>query len=266
MKPQQTVFVSDMDDTLFNDRKQISARNRKAIQEFQKAGGVFTVATGRSIVGFSPYQKELEIRVPVILYNGSCIYDYQKKEILWVRELEENVKDYVQEIMKQFPLLGVQIMTRKIYSCHPTPVCKEYIEREHLSYIEISDIREVKEPWIKVEFISDLVDREKLNTYITGHPLPGCRCIDTGEYSLEIVKEGVSKGDAVLRFRKIIKAEEKKLCCIGDHNNDYEMIRVADVGFAVKNALQHIKNEADIVVADNEHDGVAEAIEIMKQL
>ena len=92
MKFQQTVLVADMDDTLLDDKKRISKRNKDAIREFQNSGGIFTVATGRSIAGFSPYQNDLKIKIPVILYNGGCIYDCEKKQILWVKELDESVK------------------------------------------------------------------------------------------------------------------------------------------------------------------------------
>ena len=78
MNPNQLMLVSDMDDTLFDSRKHISDRNRNAIWEFQKKGGLFTVATGRSVTGLRPYQQMINIQMPVILYNGSCIYDYQK--------------------------------------------------------------------------------------------------------------------------------------------------------------------------------------------
>lgn len=266
MNLQQIILVSDMDDTLFDNSKRVSKNNKKAIDEFEKAGGIFSVATGRSIMGFSSYQKELGLKVPVILYNGSCIYDYKNEEFLWVKPLEESIKYYVKEITEKFPLLGVNIMTRKIYTYHPTPLCKEDIIKEKLSYIEVSDVCEVKEPWIKVEFILDLVNVKEILAYIKKYPIKGCRCICTGEYSLEIVDADVSKGDAVLRLQKALKAKDRKLCCVGDHNNDYEMICVADVGFAVANALKRIKDKADIVVTDNEHDAIANAIEIIKKI
>ena len=266
MDLQQTLFVSDMDDTLFDNSKRVSKINKNAIEEFKNAGGIFTVATGRSIMGFSSHQKELGLDVPVILYNGSCIYDYKSNEFLWVKSLDESIKNYVEIIMEHFPQMGVHIMTRKIYVCHPTPLCKENILKEKLSFIEVADIREVQEPWIKVEFILDLVNVEEVLAYIKEKPIAGCRCIRTGEHTLEIVDASVSKGDAVLRLQKVLNAKDRKLCCIGDHNNDYEMICIADIGFAVENALERIKNNADIVVTDNEHDAIANAIEIIKKI
>lgn len=105
------MLVSDMDDTLFDSRKHISDRNLNAIWEFQKKGGLFTVATGRSVIGLRPYQQMINIQMPVILYNGSCIYDYQKRQMVWVKQLPECIKAYVKELALEFPNLGIQIMT-----------------------------------------------------------------------------------------------------------------------------------------------------------
>jgi P-type E1-E2 ATPase len=52
------------------------------------------------------------------------------------------------------------------------------------------------------------------------------------------------------------------LMACGDGINDRSMIRFAGVGVAMQNAEPPVKEAADYVtVADNNHDGVAEAIE-----
>ena len=47
---------------------------------------------------------------------------------------------------------------------------------------------------------------------------------------------------------------------MGDAENDLPMLRVAGLGVAMGNATEEALAEADIVVADNDHDGCAEAI------
>ena len=256
----KTIFISDMDETLFDDDKQISAKNREAIVDYQKKGGLFTVATGRSIIGFRPYQDMLNIQAPVILYNGSCIYDYQKEKIVWVRWLPQEIKIYIQKLVDEFPKLGMQVMTETgIYSYHPTPVFKAYLKRESINYTEVKSIDEMPDGWIKAEMTTDLVDQKQFDKFLTLTVPKNVRCLATGTYSREIVGADVSKGDAVIRYRELLDHSEKTICCIGDHNNDYEMIKVADVGIAVENALEKIKNVADWIVTDNNHDAVAVA-------
>ena len=267
MNPNQLMLVSDMDDTLFDSRKHISDRNRNAIWEFQKKGGLFTVATGRSVIGLRPYQQMINIQMPVILYNGSCIYDYQKRPMVWVKKLPECIKAYVKELALEFPNLGIQIMTESgIYTCRPTPIYMQFVKRESLPYTEVPEPEEFPGNWIKAELTTDLMNPEALDACLEATMPEGCRWLATGVYSREIVASEVSKGSAVLRYRKLFGLSDRKLCCIGDHNNDYEMIQAADVGFAVGNALECIKDKADFIVSDNDHDAVAEAIEHMEQL
>ena len=47
---------------------------------------------------------------------------------------------------------------------------------------------------------------------------------------------------------------------IGDQENDLSMIEFAGVGVAMGNAVPQVTAKADHITADNNHDGVAEAI------
>ena len=50
------MLLSDMDGTLLNSKKQITAVDRAAIERFTRLGGRFTVATGRTIQSFEQYR------------------------------------------------------------------------------------------------------------------------------------------------------------------------------------------------------------------
>ena len=110
----------------------------------------------------------LNIQAPVILYNGSCIYDYQKEKIVWVRWLPQEIKIYIQKLVDEFPKLGMQVMTETgIYSYHPTPVFKAYLKRESINYTEVKSIDEMPDGWIKAEMTTDLVDQKQFDKFLT---------------------------------------------------------------------------------------------------
>ena len=56
-------------------------------------------------------------------------------------------------------------------------------------------------------------------------------------------------------------ASASDLVAIGDGSNDLGMVTRAGVGVAMGNAVPLVKAAASLVVADNDSDGVAEAIE-----
>ena len=49
--------------------------------------------------------------------------------------------------------------------------------------------------------------------------------------------------------------------CLGDHENDRDMIEYAGLGVAMGNAIDSIKEIADFVTTTNDEDGVAVAVE-----
>ena len=59
----------------------------------------------------------------------------------------------------------------------------------------------------------------------------------------------------------LLGVPESSTISVGDAENDLAMLRSAGLGVAMGNALPCAVEAADVQVADNDHDGVAEAIE-----
>ena len=51
-----------------------------------------------------------------------------------------------------------------------------------------------------------------------------------------------------------------EVMAVGDSENDIEMLREAGLGIAMGNASDEVKEVADEITLDNEHEGVAAAI------
>ena len=51
-----------------------------------------------------------------------------------------------------------------------------------------------------------------------------------------------------------------EVAAIGDAYNDIPMVMGAGLGFAMGNAKKELKDVADVVVADNESNGILEAV------
>ncbi|MDT3704697.1 MAG: HAD-IIB family hydrolase, partial [Thermincola sp.] len=83
--PKFRLLATDLDDTLLNDRIEISAANRAALQKAMDLGVLVTIATGRMFRSALPVAGELGIRTPIITYQGALIKDPVTKETLWER-------------------------------------------------------------------------------------------------------------------------------------------------------------------------------------
>ena len=58
----RVILLSDLDGTLLNSQKQITDKDRKAIERFIALGGHFTVATGRTIQSFEQFLSIIDIK------------------------------------------------------------------------------------------------------------------------------------------------------------------------------------------------------------
>ena len=97
------LVVCDIDGTLVDDAKQIPALNLDMIARFRQGGGLFTLATGRIEKSVARYIRELELDVPLILYNGAKIYHPLNNEVLFERHLEREDLLRVEELRREFP-------------------------------------------------------------------------------------------------------------------------------------------------------------------
>lgn len=77
---------------------------------------------------------------------------------------------------------------------------------------------------------------------------------------LEFTHPLASKESALRQLAGLLKIEPAATMAIGDEQNDLGMIKAAGIGVAMGNAVSQLRAIADQVTADNNHNGVGEAI------
>ena len=98
-----------MDGTLLDSKKNITDADRNAIRRFTELGGHFSVATGRTIQSFEQYLELLELKEPVIMYNGAAIHDFTAGKTLFTHPLPESAKKTALSILEAMPELGGEV-------------------------------------------------------------------------------------------------------------------------------------------------------------
>ena len=89
----------------------------------------------------------------------------------------------------------------------------------------------------------------------------GTENIEIGYYYTEITNKNVNKWIALEYLIKKLNIKKEEVMTIGDNINDKEMIINAGLGVVMGNSAPYIKEIGDIIVKNNNEDGVAEAIE-----
>ncbi|MDE6034925.1 MAG: Cof-type HAD-IIB family hydrolase [Ruminococcus sp.] len=257
------VIMSDMDGTLLNSEKKITEKDRQAIEKFVSLGGKFTVSTGRTLESFEQYRKMLDLRIPVIMYNGGIIYDYQTEKILYAEYLPDSARKITSELLEAMPSTGGEILkTDRTYVFR-----NNYYQQRHTDICGISpvyaDLQEITDDgWLKVLFAMSPEEIPVMEEIIAGKDYKEVDFVKSSEIFIEMLPHNISKGSAVGEYRKLSGMEDCTFIAIGDFDNDREMIQTADIGVCPANAQESVKAVADIVLENTNNTGaVSELIE-----
>ena len=260
------ILLSDMDGTLLTSKKEISDTDRAAIERFTALGGRFTVATGRTIQSFEQFLKVLDLRSPVIMYNGAAIHDYTSGETLYTHPLPPECREMAIELLKAMPEAGGEVLrtdgtyvfSNTEYQQLHTRLCNIVPE-----YVELPDIAEGG--WLKVLF--SLAPEDVPHMEVLTRQLGFDKRADfvrSADIFLEMLPLGVSKGSALTEYRKLAGFEGFTFVSIGDFDNDLEMVQAADFGACPANAEDCVKAAADLILTrTNDEGAVAELIDII---
>lgn len=263
------VIISDLDGTLLDSKKIIPPKVLKSVEKFRKSGGKFGIATGRTLVAASQYFDLVKPDAPVILYNGSIIYDVQNEKVLYEKYLPDNAKDAAKIIMENFPEAACEVLRfNETYLFQPNEESRHHIEicREIPKNV---DFDLIPKGWLKILFAAPpevidkiivFLDRILKNT--------GMYYVRSERVYVEILPENISKGTALEVMKKEILPKIYNggiyLSAAGDYDNDIEMIKVADLGACPKNATETVKAVSDVILKSSCDDGaIAELVNLV---
>lgn len=267
---EKKLLFLDLDGTLLDDEKHISPGNRQALEELYARGHGVVITTGRPLPSAIQQAHLLGLDRPggyLIAYNGSLIYDWTRKEAIFSRAI---TRADAAEIFALANQAGVHIQTYDDQRVLVEARCEDealarYCWGTQMEYQVIRDIRsDLREDPIKCLAI-DFAQQEPLRALEAQirAQLPGrLDCFFSCDAYLEIVPQGISKGQALRMLCRLADVPLSHSVAVGDAANDIPMIEAAGVGVAMCNGTAEAKAAADVVTQrDNNHDGVAEVIQ-----
>ncbi|WP_049804148.1 Cof-type HAD-IIB family hydrolase [Desulfosporosinus acidiphilus] len=258
------LVAMDLDDTLLRDDWTISPRVVKAIQKAQEQKVKVTIATGRMPISTRPYALQLGIDVPVITYHGAMVQQVISGEILFRRVIPSALaKKIIGDVLERGMYAQIYLKNRVITS-KLTELSEQYARISKVS-IEEADLQETisQEPEgvEKILLMAEEAGLDQLTPFLDQRYGDKVHLTKSKPYFLEMTESTVNKGVALAALAERFNIAQEEVMAIGDSFNDLEMIKYAGVGVAMGNARKEIQEQANIVTATNQEDGVAEAIE-----
>lgn len=241
------LLCSDFDSTLSVDGI-ISKENMDAIRYFRENGGLFTIASGRYYDFLLPFFEGYDFGVPLITLNGAVFYDVERKKIcreIFISGLTEKYINDVFDTAKE--VHRIVLFTDKGMI---------HIPREERHILNGADLSRVYKLSLRV---ADDIETSNKATAIIKTVTPDFLDVERSWYwGIEVQGKESTKGPATRALANMIGADT--LVCAGDFENDIGMIKEADIGYAVGNAISSLKDVADRVTVDVTEHAIAKII------
>lgn len=258
------MLVLDLDDTLLRDDHSISSRNKKLLTEAQEKGVKVVLASGRPTQAMLQYAEELELATfdsYLISFNGAVVTSMKNNEVLFQKNL---TRDEIHSLYDFSITNNVHIIT---YSNKGivSETDSEYIDVE----LNLTGIPHHKVPSFKSEITGSAVKcilledpsylrqvEKKLKAERTDLSVARSK-----PFFLEVMPHGIDKAASIDFLAKKLDIEQHQVIAVGNAGNDLSMIQYAGLGVWVDNVTPELRHEADVIVASNNNDGVAEVVE-----
>lgn len=263
------LIALDIDGTLLNTRKEITPDTEAMVHRAFQAGKQVVLSTGRS---FAELEEILD-HFPEMRYgiceSGALIFDRNQPEPIAVHPIPLDVVRQAAEIARRREvLIHIFQQGRPVISRHQMDQLEDY----HIPYfrpmfqrysLQVEDALDhcLGLPKPSIEKINlyhhSTQERTVTRTLLAHLPL---ELVDSEQTSLELSAAQVDKGRGLRELCAHLDVPVEATIAVGDSFNDAAILQAAGLAVGMGNAAEPVRQLCDVIVADCDHDGVAEAI------
>ncbi|BAD40388.1 Cof-type HAD-IIB family hydrolase [Symbiobacterium thermophilum] len=260
---QYDLVISDMDGTLLRDDKTISDRTKEAIRRFEAAGGRFSFATGRGVHASRRYFEDLGLRTPLVLLNGSLLYDPVADRELMVRPLDPAA---IAAVWPRLEEAGLHILvheTRRAVVREITPTIDEHLRLDGITVDVQPDLSPATcGDIVKILSIGEPEQLDRAEAAILAANLP-VKLVRSFRTYLEVLPPTGGKGTGLRALLAHLGIPRERCLAVGDYLNDLDLLAEAGLAVVVRNAHPGVRAVAQRETLSNEEDGVAAVLDAL---
>jgi len=276
--PKDLLYISDLDGTLLDSSGTLHPLLIERLNRMIDSGLKFTIATARNYDSAYPILKGLNLKIPVILFNGVYLTDFHSGRNVFLSDFI--AKDVVDNMMKMVSPLGLHPFIysyrshgethRVYYKTATNPGAKNYLdaqkgdkrltqvdnyefsEEEKISgFLLIDDKKTLKPIYhaLKKKYA------EEINLYFA-EDVSHKQC-----YWLQAFHPEANKAKMIKLLTQYLRHPLDKVVVFGDYLNDLGMFKIAGRAIAVSNALPEVKQLAHEIIGSNESGAVIDYLE-----
>jgi len=255
------LLALDLDGTVLNSQHTISPILVETIKRISQKIHV-VIVTGRHHVAARPYYEELGLDTPIICCNGTYLFDYSTDSVISENALDKKIaKDFI-AMSDQFNLKMVMYVRDAMLYSKKRPIgYMDALSRWAQSFPEGSqpNIRRIDNFYDELEatdyiwkFVVEGGDIDAFSNidFIKQHFNGERSWVDRVDFSAA----GNSKGNALAEYIKPLGVSLKECVAAGDNHNDISMLKLVDIGIAMQNSDQTVKDSATLVTEASNDD------------
>ena len=227
------LLATDWDGTFY--RGKVFEENIRALKYFEENGGKFTVCSGRNFDFIKAFKDTVPINTYVSCFNGAYIADFECGKVLYQGFCDSHLFDIIDNIIdSELRFTEINIFDDKCDK--PFILCFDEYKKIKDSFRN----NNIYKILLRMEnsdigfYNAKEVNKMELYDYLA---------VRSWETGLELFRISNSKGAAIKRIAEA--AGCKLVVAVGDYENDIDMIKAADIGYAVENAVDALKSVAD---------------------
>jgi Cof subfamily protein (haloacid dehalogenase superfamily) len=263
-------YLSDLDKTFLRSDLSIGDYSRRVWNRAVEEGAKLSVATARSLTGVRKLLEGLELREPMILLDGVVIATAEG-ELLDVAALDRDLGDAIIEMGRQVagmePLLvGMEADGQEsfVYPRQPNRWQRELLATFHndrrvldadpframernlkIVYMESEEVTGRLEEALREAFGDAIEIKRSADPYID--------C-----WFMTVLHPEGDKAHALAKLERLEGVDRAHTTVFGDSHNDLGLFEAAGRKIAVANAIDELKERADIVLPrSNDEEAVA---------
>ena len=267
---QYQLIAFDMDGTLLNSNKQISPETLNAIKRATDAGKTVILCTGRNLAELNAFTEIIPGLRYLDCVSGACVYDLKEKKTLYSQALDPGIVKKLMEFgMEEGAMIHVLSERSIVQKDQQSHMADFHMGIYQTMFDQITDKLEniynsfCEEPFpvLKLNlYHRDEASRARTVERIKAAGLETALALAEST-SLECSDKGIDKAVGLKKLCEHLGLPLEQTIAVGDADNDTMALKTAGLAVAMGNATEPIKALADVIVADCDHNGCAEAID-----
>lgn len=258
----------DIDGTLLRRGEMLQDSFIQKIRQMKEKGYYFTFASGRLPYMIQPILEDLELdNAYYVSCNGALVRN--KEKVLFVQKFPLSLVSRLIDLALKYNMTVLYAVDEEEFLLQEnSATIRKRAERGRyhplrkvtsdefatLKILKMNILTDDSEQTISIlhSELSELVSELNITRY--------------GDYGVEIVAKNVNKLTGVQLLLSHLDGQLIQSCAIGDNENDAQLIEAVQLGIAVGNATEELKDVADVIMKQEASQGVVEALTYIDNL